>query len=126
MTETEKLYETLGELIYVVAKADGVIQESELESLSNLLKGHKFANEINWSFNYEASKDRSVEEVYAKVISVCDTIGPSPIYKEFIDMMNVIASADAHLDHKEEEVIHSFSKDLIERFKRDTDRYSKK
>ena len=37
MTDTEKLYETMGELLYVLAKADGVIQEEEVNKLNELL-----------------------------------------------------------------------------------------
>ena len=62
MKDEEKLYETLGELLYVVAKADGVIQDDEREAIQNLLKNHKSAEEIKWSFNYEESKDKSWKE----------------------------------------------------------------
>ena len=37
MTDKEKLYETLGELLYAVALADGIIQKSEKNSLKELL-----------------------------------------------------------------------------------------
>jgi len=50
MSEKEKLYETLGELLYVIAKADGLIQEEERASLDELLKSHSWAKEIKWSF----------------------------------------------------------------------------
>lgn len=119
MTDTEKLYETLGELLYVVAKADGIIQDSERDALKTMLKNHKWAKEINWSFNYEDSKQNSVQDAYDKVISVCTRIGPSPIYKEFIESMELIATADANIDKTETTIMDSFSKDLIERFKKD-------
>lgn len=119
MTDTEKLYETLGELLYVVAKADGVIQESERDTLKKILKKHSWADEIKWSFDYEEANKHSVDDVYAKVISVCTRIGPSPIYNEFIESMNLIANADNQLDDQESKTINSFSSDLIERFKKD-------
>lgn len=120
MTDEEKLYETMGELLYAVAKADGVIQEDEKTSLQNLLKDHKWKNQINWSFNYEVSKQKSVEEVYSKVITVCDRIGPSPLYKEFIEAMEIVANANNGVDENEAKVMNSFSADLIERFRKDT------
>ena len=119
MTDTEKLYETLGELLYVVAKSDGVIQEEEKAALENLLGKHPWAKEINWSFNYEVSKEKSIEDVYEKAIAVCHRIGPSPLYTEFIDAMNIIAQANNGIDAHESELINSFSADLIERFKND-------
>ena len=123
MTESEKLYETLGELIYVVAKADGVISESEKSALKEMLKGHSFATEINWSFNYETSKEKSVNEVYDKVLAVCHRIGPSPVYEEFIEAMNTIAKADNKVDQEEAVILNSFSKDLIERFTKDIEKF---
>ena len=122
MKNTEKLYEILGELLYAVAKADGVIQEAEKDALINLLKSHSYKSEILWSFEYETSKDFPVEDIYNKVINYCHTYGPAPEYKEFIDAMTVIAEAADGVDKNESKVINSFSKDLLERFKRDTDK----
>jgi len=120
MRDEGKLYETMGELLYAVAKADGVIQNEEKEALQELLKNHKWKDEINWSFNYEASKNNSVEEIYSKVITVCERIGPSPLYKEFIEAMTIIANANNGIDDDESKVMNSFSSDLIERFRKDT------
>ena len=121
MTDEEKLYETFGELLYVIAKADGVIQDEEKNTLEDLLNNHKWAEQINWSFNYEVAKGKPIEELYKKVITVCHRIGPSPIYNEFIKGMNTIAEASNGIEKAESDKISSFSKDLIERFKRDLD-----
>jgi len=122
MTDEEKLYETLGELLYVVAIADGVIQEEERTALSKLLKDHKWAEQIMWSFDYEESKTPSIDEIYSKVITVCERIGPSPIYLEFIESMKIIAEANNEIDKNESKRISSFSRDLIERFRQDLDK----
>ena len=122
MTDQEKLYETLGELLFCIAKADGVIQEEEKVALKRLLKNHAWANEIQWSFNYEESKNATLEETYNKVISYCHSYGPTPIYNEFIDAMNTIAKSSDGIDENEAYIIQSFSADLIERFLRDVQR----
>lgn len=119
MTDEEKLYETMGELLYVIAKADGVVQDEEKQVLAELLKGHKWAEQIEWSFNYEATREPSVDELYDKVIAVCHRIGPSPIYNEFVSSMEAVAKANDDLDDEEADKIASFSADLIERFKKD-------
>ncbi|MCT4582190.1 MAG: TerB family tellurite resistance protein [Flavobacteriales bacterium] len=119
MTEKEKLYETLGELLFVVAKADGVIQEEEKEALNQLLANHSAEHEIKWSFNYEANKNNSVEEVYKKAISFCQHYGPAPEYKEFLEAMKTIADATNGIAPQESKVINSFSNDLLERFQKD-------
>ncbi|MEL7003723.1 MAG: TerB family tellurite resistance protein [Bacteroidota bacterium] len=119
MTEEEKLYETLGELLYAVAKADGVIQDEEKAAMNNLLKGHPWEKQINWSFEYEASKEPTVEEIYTKVISYCQHYGPAPQYDEFINAMKIIAEASGGMDDSESKIIESFSSDLIKKFMRD-------
>ena len=121
MTTEERLYENMGELLYVIAKADGVIQDEELDVIKEILKDHKWAEEIKWSFIYEASRENNIEEVYNKVITSCHMNGPSPIYAEFIEAMNKVAEARNGIDKDEQEKIDSFSKDLIERFHRDID-----
>ena len=115
----EKLYGTLGELIYAVAKADGLIQESESRLLNEIVRDHAWKETILWSFNYEVKKDNDPEEVYKKVINNCQTYGPSPEYLEFIDVITQVADVSDGIDEQEEKVIRSFSSDLIERFKKD-------
>lgn len=122
MTQQEKLYEVLGELLYAIAKADGVIQNEEKVALNELLSKHTWASEIKWSFNYEESKDSSMEDIYKKVINFCHSYGPTPVYEEFIDAMKFVANASQGIDENESEMINSFSKNLISRFQRDLDR----
>lgn len=121
MTDQEKLYETLGELLYAVAMAGGVIQKEEEEALEKLLHNHGWAHEVSWSFQYEQSRNTGVQEAYKKAISFYQHHGPSPIYQEFIDAMSIVAAAANGTDQKEEALIHSFSKDLISRFQRELD-----
>ncbi|MCU4176752.1 TerB family tellurite resistance protein [Carboxylicivirga sp. N1Y90] len=124
MKQVDRLYEVLGELLYAIAKADGVIQKEEKDALKNLLSNHSWGSDILWSFEYEASKDSSVEEIYNKVINFCHSYGPAPQYEEFIKAMNVIAEASNGVDADESKIISSFSKDLLERFKNDLERLS--
>lgn len=122
MTNQEKLYEVLGELLYAIAKADGIIQNEEKEALNELLSKHTWASEIKWSFNYEESKNSSMEDTYNKVINFCHGYGPSPVYEEFIDAMKFVANASEGIDENETKMIDSFSRDLIARFQKDLDR----
>lgn len=122
MRELEKLYETFGELLFAVAKADGVIQEEEKEALNKILANHAWASEIKWSFEYEATKNFPVEKIYNKVINFCHSYGPTKEYEEFIEAMKIIANAAEGIDQSESKIINSFSKDLITRFKNDLER----
>jgi len=120
--DKEKLYETLGELIYVIAQADGIIQDEEITILDEILAAHPWASTIKWSFDYEMNRDNNdVEDVYKKVLDACHSYGPTPEYDEFIEVMNAVASASDGIDEHEQEMIGNFSKDLIERFIKDTD-----
>lgn len=124
MKKVERLYEVMGELLYAIAKADGVIQKEEKDALKTLLSKHSFGSDIIWSFEYEESKDSSVEEIYNKVINFCHSYGPAPQYDEFIEAMKIIAEASNGIDADESKVITSFSKDLMQRFKNDLERLS--
>lgn len=119
MKKKERLYEALGELIYAVAKADGLIQKEETSKLEEILKDHPWASAIKWSFEYEVSKNHSLQDVYQKAINHCQNYGPAPEYIEFIDVITKVAEASSGIDRKEQRMISSFSTDLIERFKKD-------
>ena len=119
MVNKEKLYETLGELLYVVAMADGVIQEEEKKALEEIVENHKWAKDISWSFKYEENKKNDIDYLYRKVIDSCYELGPQPEYNEFLVAMIKIAEASQDIDANESKIINSFSKDLIEKFKKD-------
>lgn len=118
----EKLYEALGELLYAVAMADGVIQEEERSALNDILVDHPWATDIQWSFEYEMKKEHNVETLYQKALTACHAYGPSPEYKEFADLMLQLAKAAEGVDEREEELIKSFSRELQERFRKDLER----
>lgn len=115
----EKLYEAFGELLYVVAMADGFIQEEEISALERVLAEHPWAADIKWSFNYERKKERAVEEVYARVLDYCTNAGPSPEYQNMIEVMEAMAKASDGIDQEEKEVMDGFSNTLIQKFKSD-------
>ena len=115
----EKLYEAFGELLYVVAMADGFIQEEEVSALETVLAEHPWAADIKWSFNYERNKKRGVEEVYARVLDYCTNAGPSPEYQNMIQVMEVMAKASNGIDKEEQEVMETFANTLIQKFKND-------
>ncbi|TRX66384.1 TerB family tellurite resistance protein [Carboxylicivirga sp. M1479] len=122
MKKIEKLYEVLGELLYAIAKADGIVQSEEKERLKELFNNHAFGSDIVWSFEYEVSKSTPIDEIYNKVINFCHSYGPAPQYDEFIKAMKIIAEAADGIQEGEAKIIESFSKDLLERFQRDTDK----
>lgn len=122
MTDKEKLYETLGELIYVIAMADGEIQPEERDEINMILSTHNWGSDIRWSFNYEAKKEQEIDEIYNKVINYCHSYGPSPIYNEFIKVITEVAAASDGIDANESKIIDSFSKDLKERFINDIEK----
>lgn len=121
MTE-EKLYEALGELLYAVAIADGVVQDEERTALEKILNNHPWASSIKWSFDYEMKKEAEVELLYDRAITACHAYGPSPVYKEFADLMRELAKAAEGVDEREEELIKTFSQELQERFEADLER----
>jgi uncharacterized tellurite resistance protein B-like protein len=119
MVSKEKLYEAFGELVYAVAKADGIVQNEEVAILHNLLNNHAWASEIEWSFNYENSKNHSVAHVYKKALDVFQEHGPDAEYTFFVEVMELIANSNAGTAASEQKVIDDFQRDLLQKFKGD-------
>jgi len=122
MVTKEKLYDTFGELIYVLAMADGVIQHEEVEVLEEIVRSHPNAEDIQWSFNYEKDHHNDPEQLYTNVIDICYENGPDPEYQFLIDILEKVAAASQGITAREEEVIHNFSHDLIVRFRADLEK----
>ena len=116
----EKLYEAFGELIYVVAMADGEIQETEVTALKKLVSEHPLGPDIKWSFDYEAKNETSTADTYQKVLNTCQAYGPTEDYLLLLDLLKKVAAASNGVDEKEQQVITSFQADLIARFKADS------
>lgn len=123
MNEKETLYEAFGELIYAVAKADGLIDNDEIKQITEILDNHPWASNIKWSFNYEWLKDEPAEEIYKKAITRLLNHGPAEEFREMLDIMKKIADASEGILRSEQKVINSFSKDLIAQFQKDIDKH---
>ncbi len=122
MNLKEKLYDAFGELIYIVAMADGLIQKEEVEALERILVNHPWAKEIKWSFDFEVQKNENVDFVYNKVLDYCYQNGPDPEYKFLLEILEEVARASDGIDISERAVIKKFTYDLTERFKRDLEK----
>lgn len=121
MINKEKLYEAFGELVYVVAMADGIIQPEEKKALHEIIASHPWASEIEWSFNYEISKHQDLEYLYKRVMHICFENGPNPEYQFLIEILEAVAKASSS-KNIEEEIINKFASELTERFKKEIDK----
>jgi hypothetical protein len=121
MINKEKLYEAFGELVYVVAMTDGIIQAEEKKALHEIIASHPWASEIEWSFNYEISKHQDLEYLYERVMHYCLENGPDPEYQFLIDILDAVAKASSS-KNVEEEIIKKFASELTERFKKEIDK----
>ncbi|WP_103864901.1 MULTISPECIES: permease [Aquimarina] len=126
MVSKDRLYQTFGELFYVLAMRDGVIQKEEVEILEQILKGHPSGAEIKWSFDYESKNQNDIETLYKKVIEVFSDNGPDKEYDFVLYALAKIAEASEGMSDKEEEMVTGFSKELLERFKKDIERIKEK
>ncbi len=126
MVSRERLYQTFGELLYVLAMSDGVIQKEEFETLEEILKGHPKGKEIKWSFEYESAHQNDIETLYKKVIEVFSDNGPDHEYDFMIYALTKIAEASKGTNAKEKKVITNFSNDLLERFVKDIEKIKEK
>ena len=114
-----ELYDAFGELLYAVAKADGVIDEQETSKLTEVLEGHPWSSEIEWSFKYEQRKGADVETAYNKALSVCKSYGASHEYVFLLEVVEAVAAASDGVCSDEQAVIAGFEKDLRAKFLKD-------
>ena len=121
MITKHRLYQTFGELLYLVAIADGIVSNDEIEKLKDILKDHPASEDITWSFNYEMKNNTSIDELYKKVIEIYSDNGPDQEYEFFINALKQLAQADKKFDRSEQELISNFSSDLITRFSKALD-----
>ena len=119
MVSKVELYDAFGELMYVVAKADGLIQTEEVNALNELVENHPWAKEIVWSFKYEEGKKKTVEQAYEKALYTCQQYGPSPEYPELLGLLNDIAAASEGVSLEEKQIIQNFEKELRAKFEKD-------
>ncbi|GAA4275116.1 TerB family tellurite resistance protein [Aquimarina gracilis] len=126
MVSRERLYRTFGELLYVLAMSDGVIQKEEVETLEEILQGHPKGKEIKWSFDYESTNQNDIETLYKKVIEVFSDNGPDHEYDFMIYALTKIADASKGVNAEEQKLITNFSNDLLERFVKDIEKIKEK
>jgi uncharacterized tellurite resistance protein B-like protein len=109
----EKLFEAFGELIYAVAKIDGIVQPEEIEKMRSLFQYKKGGEEVIWSFNYETKNDNKVKDAYEKALSVMIEFGAYEGYPELIRILNEVAHASNGIDESEKFLISRFEEDLL-------------
>lgn len=119
MVSKDRLYQTFGELVYVLAMADGVIQKEEVNTLKQLLSSHPNGKDIQWSFDYETQQNSDIETLYKKVIAVFSDHGPDEEYDFMIQTLHKVAEASDGVDKSEEKVMTNFTRDLLQRFTKD-------
>jgi hypothetical protein len=118
MAKLEKIYEAFGELIYSIAKSDGDIQKEEKEELLKVIKDHKWAYDIIWSFDYENEKNRlSVKDAFTKAMNVFKQHGPFAEYEQFILVLEKVAGAFQGINSEEMALITNFRTELTQHFK---------
>jgi len=119
MKDKKELYEAFGQLVYVVAIADGLIQKEEVHVLEEIIKDHPWACHIKWSFVHEIEQEEDIDTLYKKVLNFCHKHGPDPEYKFLFEILEKIALANEGMDKVEEAIITKFIFDLQQRFKKD-------
>jgi len=116
MVSHEKLYDAFGELIYAVAKADGEVQEVEITALNNLTKNFAGKYNIDFSFNYNLSKNKSVETAFKDAVQVCKANGPDPEYTLLLNIMVEVAKAFMGIVPNEKIILDNFVDELRTKF----------
>ena len=122
MARKDRLYDAFGELIYAVAKADGIITQEETRRLDEILEGHPWASEIRWSFDYENEKQHSVEAAYEQALDRCIKNGPDAEYAYLLEILDALAKVCQEGRKQEEQMINDFKTNLTKRFREDLEK----
>lgn len=121
----KKLYESFGQLIYVLAMADGTIQEEELDVIEKKLAKHPHGKEIKWAFEAEIKKKSSPKKLFKKAIAQLEKNGADRRYFFIIDLLEEIAEASNGIDKDEEELINSVKNKMQTSLKSEIERINK-
>ena len=116
MVSKTRLLDAFGELIYAVAIADGVIQPEEIETLNKLLEGHPWANEVQWSFDYELKNQNDLKATYQKALDTLKENGPFEDYHNLVNIIEQIAASSDGIEKSEQTIIEDFQHSLREHF----------
>lgn len=93
MVQRQELYAAFGQLIYTLAKADGEVQQEELEKINKLLVAHQWSNDILWAFNRECAQKTTCDTTLAKSVAIFREYGPYYEYPYFFHVMEEVAKA---------------------------------
>ena len=116
MISKTRLNDAFGELIYAVAISDGMIQPEEVKTLEELLKGHPWANEIQWSFDYELKNKNDLKDSYQKALETLKENGPFEDYNYLVEIIEKIAAKSDGIDKNEKIIIKDFQQSLRAHF----------
>ena len=111
-----QLYDAMGELIYAVAKAKGIAAQNETSLLPELLAQYDWAKAVEWSFNYEDAKQKTMEEAYSKAIDTCKAYGPAEEYASLMQVLEILGQGKASAIAPAPSVLLRFQTDLTNHF----------
>ncbi|MEM7104150.1 MAG: TerB family tellurite resistance protein [Bacteroidota bacterium] len=123
MINRERLYEAFGEIIYVVAMADGLIQPEETKALEDILQNHEWAKDIQWSFEYEADHMRDPSDIYKKALNTFIENGPDAAYESLFEILEEVAKASGGMDSEEASTLIDFDVDLRNQLIKDIEKH---
>lgn len=111
-----QLYDAMGELIYAVAKEEGNSLQNNLTIVNDLLANKNWVSEVQWSFIYEYSHDKSMEEAYTKAIDTCKAYGPTEEYAFLMEALAMLGRNKSTLKKTDPSVLIRFQTDLTQYF----------
>ena len=103
-----EVLDTFGKIIYAVAKADGEVQESEIEVIRAVIDNHEWAQEVELSFEIERELDEDADEIFANAMELFKFDEVQGHVDDFIDLLEKIADAHDGIVPEEKALIDKF------------------
>jgi hypothetical protein len=113
MDTNEILYDAFAELIYSVLMADGIINQNELNAISQITKTHPIRDFIQKHI-LSNQKDISISQSFLHTMEVCKSLGNREEYPALLEMVQEIGKVSGKFE--EDSLLSDFVANFKQKF----------
>ena len=113
MQSKEDVYAAFAELIYSVVMADGIIKETEMHTINQIVKDHPIGTHIQKLIDSE-NKEISIVQSFLHTLEVCKSHGKEEEYYALLEMVLEIGKVSEGMD--DEGLLSDFAANFKRKF----------
>ncbi|MEN7548030.1 hypothetical protein AAG747_08920 [Rapidithrix thailandica] len=117
----DDLFQSFGELLYVIFNQDNGISDHQFQGIRQTLQQVSWGEEVYWSFQYEAQHHPEPEKLFYQVLDAFSQFGPQETYAPFFTLILHLIHQSESSDLKEQRLkkFERFRFLIMERFQND-------